>query len=457
MADLDRDGWPDLILCHHDDFFARVYYNNRGRFSRGPFSVWADTHAIVPAPVSPTSKKMRFSLSVGGAYGRFPTRPQLFEATPSRKISNITTSAGVDKAGGRGRTAIYMDLSLSNNHKYLDVVFMNARPNDNGISHFAYKNKGSHYQLRSIPGFEYDRNWYGTAIDVDGDRNMELIVYYNRLSVYKLTAPFTFKDITADVLPPGIERYGVVAVAEIDFDNDGDFDLYVARTNTADLKWSPGAHFDDYLFENRNGKFVDVTERAGIPRGTGSRGVTVADFNNDGFMDLLVTQYSAPDILLMNQGDGTFARVDNLLYRPPGTRGDNAVAFDYDLDGRVDVISSQGDQHKVGYRGIYRLFRNKLPLTWYSRYLHVRVGSAPDESATALHAVVTVTVAGGARKVCQRVGTPGATVSTSFMETLHFGLGRHEYADSVEVVYSSGYKVRKTGVWHGRTVNMGVV
>lgn len=457
VVDLDRDGWPDLLFCNHDNYYSQVFFNNAGVFTLAPFHVWTDNHGMVPVPVSSRTPNMRFTLSLGGAFGKYPTRPALFEVNPSRQITNITVSAGVDRVGGRGRTAIFMDLSFEN-HGDPDVIFMHAKPNDDGPSHYAYQNFNGSYSLHPLSGFSHDRNWYGSPIDINNDCIMEVAVHYGEFSVYELVAPFMFTDITKKILPSGIERHGVVAIAELDYDNDGDFDLYVARTKSGDLKWSPGKHFDDYLFRNDEGKFVDVTDAAGIPRGTTARGVTVADFNNDGHVDIFVTQYIDTDIMLLNNGDGTFRQVDGLIYRPNHARGDNAQAIDYDGDGMMDIISSQGDQHDTEFGGNYELFRNTLPHTSSSRFMKVRVGNAPDKSATPLHALVVVSVGGGARIMSRRVGSRGAAVSRSYVETLHFGLGSYQYADLVKVIWTSGIEeVRRSRVHHSQTVVIGCV
>ncbi|PXF44320.1 hypothetical protein BWQ96_05947 [Gracilariopsis chorda] len=455
VADLDRDGHPDLLFCNHDNYFAELFFNNGdGTFTKSRWQSWRDNHGIVPVPVSIYTKNMRFTISPGGNFGMNPSRPQMYEVSPHRSVNNITFA--VDDAGGSGRTAIFLDMAFTHTG-FPDVIFMNAPPADGGRSHFGYENRFGRYELRRLEGFEDDDNWYGSAIDVDNDRVMEIVTHYYMLTAYRMAGPFKFVDATSQIFPAGLGRMGVVAVAEIDYDNDGDFDLYVARTKSSDLKWVYGDTFYDYLLENVGGRFVDVTAKAGIPRGTLARGVTVGDFNNDGWMDVFVTQYRSADIMLLNTGDGTFRRVDGLISRPDNVRGDNAVAFDYDGDGRLDLISSQGDYHTEGVPGNFKLFRNVMTLTSKRNYLRVRVGNAPDGVATALHAVVTVTVNNNTPKMIQRVGSPGAAISRSYIETLHFGLGPHSKAAEVSVKYTNGYTVSTSNVAAASTVVLGNV
>src|SRR6185295_4338819 len=93
-------------------------------------------------------------------------------------------------------------------------------------------------------------------------------------------------------------------VGVIDFDNDGQPDLFFA--NGADLahgKPSPG----NALYRNLgSGKFEDVTAKARVAgNGMFGTGVTVGDYDNDGYLDIYITGYGGNQ-LFRNHGDGTF-------------------------------------------------------------------------------------------------------------------------------------------------------
>lgn len=454
VVDLDRDGYPDMLFCHHDQTFEELYFNNRdGTFSKAQWGIHHDTHGFNAYPVSPDTRTMRFSMSVGGNFGRDPNPPFVFEVNPfTRAVTRIDAAVGLDQAGGRGRSAVYLDLSQGRHPQWLDVLYTNAQAL-NGSSQFAYENvDGNKFELRQLKGgFETSDNSLALVTDVDGDGAVEIIAMW-RFTMYKVTGEFELTDITDSVVPAGMPRTGVIAVAEIDFDNDGDFDLYLARHRVG--PWLPDVAYDDILLENRNGKYVDVSDRAGIPKGTLSHGVTIGDFNNDGWMDIYVVQYTEPDFMLINQGGGSFRRVDDLTTRPNDTRGDNAVAVDYDLDGRVDIISSQGDHNDVEFGGSYRIFRNILDVSaGESNYLNVRVGLPWDRSVTPMHAVVLMNA--GNLWQSRRVGSPGTEVSNSYLETLHFGIGSRTMVDVIYVKYSNGYVVARKNMEHGQTVLLG--
>ncbi|CAN8073649.1 unnamed protein product [Agarophyton chilense] len=456
VADLDRDGYPDLLLCHHDSTRAELYFNNRdGTFSKSSWKLWYDNHGFSITPITARERGLYFTLSVGGNYGKTFNHPRMFAVDPyTRAVEDVSKKAGVQYRGGRGRSAVFMDLSMGKHTFWPDVIFLNAR-NPSGSTQFAYENIGEKkFMLRTLKGgLANDINWYATVTDLENDGVMEVITYWD-LRMWRLVAPFKFEEITGEVFPGGMKRKGVVSVAEIDFDNDGDFDLYVARTKSGDLSWQSGSVFEDYLLENRNGVYYDVSDLANIPRKTTPRGVTVGDFNNDGWMDLYVTQYREADNVLLNNGDGTFTSVSGLTFRPSNVRGDHAVAVDYDLDGRVDVISGQGDQIRESLGGSFRIFQNLLPRNT-GNYLLVRVGNAWDRSCTPLHAVVAVEA--GSFFLKRRVGTAGSAVSQSYLETVHFGLGSVARIDVIYVKYTNGYVDVRRNLKANQLVFMGVV
>ncbi len=105
--------------------------------------------------------------------------------------------------------------------------------------------------------------------------------------------------------------------AFFDYDNDGDLDRYLLNHSThspnnygkAELRKEYAEKSGDKLLQNNNGKFVDVSEEAGIygsSMGYGL-GVALADFNNDGYTDIYVSNdFHEDDYFYLNQQDGTF-------------------------------------------------------------------------------------------------------------------------------------------------------
>ena len=126
-------------------------------------------------------------------------------------------------------------------------------------------------------------------------------------------------------------------VAFLDYDGDGWMDLYIVNSGPCDF-FQPKAPLRNALYRNnRDGTFTDVTEKAGVAGGTFGMGVAVADYDNDGHADLLVTSYGGC-ILYRNNGDGTFTDVTKKAGLAVPGWFTSAVWFDYDDDGRLDLF-----------------------------------------------------------------------------------------------------------------------
>jgi enediyne biosynthesis protein E4 len=125
--------------------------------------------------------------------------------------------------------------------------------------------------------------------------------------------------------------------AFLDYDNDGWMDIYLVNSGKCDF-FTPNPPLRNALYRNnRDGTFIDVTEKAGVSGGGYGMGVAVGDYDGDGFPDLYLTQYGR-SILYHNNGDGTFMDVtEKAGVAAPGWAS-SAVWFDYDNDGRLDLF-----------------------------------------------------------------------------------------------------------------------
>ena len=96
---------------------------------------------------------------------------------------------------------------------------------------------------------------------------------------------------------------------------------------------------ENHLYHNlENGTFEDVTKKAGVGGPWYSMGVTIGDYNNDGYPDMYLSNYG-PNVLLKNNGNGTFSDVTNAA-KVAGGDNDFSVGaawFDYDNDGLLDL------------------------------------------------------------------------------------------------------------------------
>lgn len=125
--------------------------------------------------------------------------------------------------------------------------------------------------------------------------------------------------------------------AFFDYDNDGWLDILVlcgSRTGDA-----PADASNRLYKNNRDGTFTDVTEKAGLLRSGYAQGVTVGDYNNDGFEDLFLTYYGH-NVLYRNNGDGTFTDVTKEagLLSAEIRFGSGCAFVDYNRDGHLDLF-----------------------------------------------------------------------------------------------------------------------
>ena len=127
-------------------------------------------------------------------------------------------------------------------------------------------------------------------------------------------------------------------VAFCDYDNDGWVDVFMVNSGACDF-YQPAAPLRNALYKNnRDGTFTDVTEKAGVSGGKAfGMGCAIADYDNDGYPDILVTAYGRCT-LYHNNGNGTFTDVtDRAGVAAPGWTT-SAVWFDYDNDGKLDLF-----------------------------------------------------------------------------------------------------------------------
>ena len=201
----------------------------------------------------------------------------------------------------------------------------------------------------------------GTAVgDYDNDGDLDLFVTsFGADTLYRNNGDGTFTDVTKAA---GVsDALWSTSAAFLDFDRDSDLDLFVANYldfTIADNKichdpvgardyCSPRAYrsVPDRLYRNEGrGRFVNVTEPAGIARADGNGlGVSVGDYNGDGWLDLYVANDATANQLWINRKDGTF--VDEGLLsgaalsaagNPEGSMG--IASGDFDADGDEDLF-----------------------------------------------------------------------------------------------------------------------
>lgn len=205
---------------------------------------------------------------------------------------------------------------------------------------------------------------FGVACaDYDNDGWDDLFVCNaERNALYHNNGNGTFTDITAS---SGLNDKPVnelsVGAAWFDFDNDGLLDLIISNYtnwnpaidrpcvmgNNTNIFCTPTLYpsVSPRLYKNLgNGRFQDVTSDAGLGLVQGKgMGISVADFNNDGLMDIFISNDTERNFLFINQGNGTFKEegvLYGVAYNLQGTTvsGMGSDAKDFDNDGYPDII-----------------------------------------------------------------------------------------------------------------------
>lgn len=303
-GDYDNDGDPDLFVTNHGG--ADWLYRNDGDSNSDGLPEFTDVAvtAGVDDPTATSFSSVFIDYDNDGDQDVYVTKfngntlyqNQLME-TGTADFVDVTATAGVADAG-RAITSAWGDYDGDG---HLDVYLAKHRecpPPDENPQDTLYRNNG------------------------DG----------------------TFSDVTGILCPGGVapcaQTSGLGFTAGwVDYDNDGDSDLYLINDNINE------DYYANVLWRNEgDGTFTDVSTASNTDISLNGMGLGVGDYDNDGWMDLAFSNI-APGVLLHNQGDGTFADV-SVSSGVDATLdvGTWATAFwDYDNNGLLDLYFAGGN------------------------------------------------------------------------------------------------------------------
>lgn len=330
---MESDGAGGAILDYDGDGWMDVYLVNSG-----PAPVLSDAPPDTP---------------------RLPNR--LFRNLGSGRFLDVTEKAGV-VGHGFGTTAAAADYDNDGDTDLLVVNF-------GGLILYRNRGDGTFEDVTMTAGLALYRGpgIAATFFDADLDGNLDLFVgsylqfdpqvkpepgsqvpypgplsYASEFNVlYHNRGDGTFEDVSesAGMRIPGHRAMGVAA---LDYDQDGDQDLYVANDGTANL-----------LLENDgHGHFHDVALARGagfnqFGAAGGSMAAAVGDANGDGLPDLFVTRFDQPSLYLNSKGGLFEDRIvaSGILELASQLVGWGSGFLDYDRDGDADLFIANGDPH----------------------------------------------------------------------------------------------------------------
>ncbi|WP_420603927.1 VCBS repeat-containing protein [Flagellimonas sp.] len=242
-----------------------------------------------------------------------------------------------------------------NNDGLPDIFF-----SGNQVKNKLYLNKGNlkFEDISAAAGIEGNSSWNaGTSMaDVNGDGLLDIYV----CAVVGLNGFNGFNELFINngdnTFTESAAKYGLdfdtysSNAAFFDYDLDGDLDLYLlnhaVHTQNSygrfDLRYERNYETGDKLLRNDQGKFVDVSEEAGIYGGINAYGLglAISDFNLDGFPDIYVgNDFHEDDYYYLNNGDGTFTESLKEYFGHTSRFSMGNDVADINNDGRPDMIS----------------------------------------------------------------------------------------------------------------------
>lgn len=196
--------------------------------------------------------------------------------------------------------------------------------------------------------------------------------------------PVTFTDVSDQIafVHETDGGDGLVGLAWFDFDNDGFLDLFITN----------GKGHDNGLFRNNgDGTFTDVAADAGVANGLGNSAVVAGDINNDGWADLFLSgeggfvgDGQSPTKLYLNNGDGTFSDITDTAGVPGSSVASSAAFGDINNDGYLDLFVTGLSDFTALEERPNRLYLNNGDLTFTDISASAGVDSVLGGCATAL-------------------------------------------------------------------------
>lgn len=471
LADLNQNGKLDVYLsvCYGRNKF---YLNKGGmRFediSHGTsLDHPSDAHGIAIADFDNDGYLEIFvanNVELASEHrGEIMQPNNFFKSGSEMTFVDRAVAAGVD--GGAYNFSAGVTTADITGNGFLDLfVTKGAYRNgpDAQDSLFINNGNGSFTDIAAKVGLNNESNGYTAAFsDFNKNGKPDLVVAglntkkNNTLALYRndsANGEIVFTDVTEEA---GLNRLSgyVVSIFWGDVTNNGYPDLFVGTSRDGIVR-DEEIYGMNYLYRNNgDGTFTDISEWSGvggIPCNT--RGVTMGDVNNNGFLDIYITNSMGFSMLFINDGSGRFTDESKSLGAGVWY-GHGASLGDLNGNGALDLIVGNWRQIAGQTDGKWRVFENN---TNNDAFLKIDfVGTLSNRSAVMTKAAIyQAGHAGddnylvGYREVTAGNGTfPGNPLQ------VHFGLGDHSTVDLV-ATFPSGRRVVKEGIDRGQTLRI---
>ncbi|MBL8271886.1 FG-GAP repeat domain-containing protein [Steroidobacter sp.] len=439
-ADFDRDGDLDLAVAF-DSGELRLYRNDRGSFVNigpqlglpvsGPGEMRGLAWGDYDGDGDPDLFASRAGRGGGiGKSGATIVSSSLYRNDGATAFTDVAETHGVAGTGPSGRHPTWIDFD---NDGDLDL-YVTQRYTSNRM----YRNDGGRFvDISGVSGLNDPRRSVGSCwfdFDQDGDLDVFVANQQGDKDGFFRNDAGKFTDIARqlgmDQSQRSVDQGGVICALG-DYDNDGDFDIFVSTYGANLLYRNEGA-----------GSFREVAASVGISGEKHTVGAEWGDYDNDGLLDLYVTGYEgegektvAKDYLYHNEG-GRF--VDVLTKDSALHAADHGISWaDYDGDGDLDLKLAQ----TWGKGARNPLFRNELPKQQRHSSLQVQVLDR-GKNATRAGSEVRVYAADG-KLLGSRLVSPGHAYAAQSVMPTHFGLaGNSTVRVEVTFLTSTGRKTQ---------------